>query len=529
MDLYNIPGDNGKDWRLQKFVEYQHEVPSIHYRVLGEYIKKYVKNKNRAVMMCWYMSCTYNEVTCVLLDRLIDLKHCNSDNIEEYFESFWEEYKPALDFGSSRKYAKSMDWFPTLMCEFIRKTHKHPYKWLKSFQDGEYGYTSLFKSLGGMKFVGRFAADLFMESVLYLNDYFGTTFVEPSKLDWKRCSNLTSGLLNIFYMDEEANLFDKTGKLPCSEEILNNKLKCVQSAIFCEYPEQRGDGINLFIGKICSFRNLFKNSRYGGFHHDRELGVLRAYENLLPEYNDLWERLFDLRKSMFDPRFLGELNDWDGIRKERKKMFLTTGKTGVEVDKRLLVNIRGCNGAGKSTIPMSMLDDPKMFIVSKPYQGKEKEVLTVFPTYGWVALGTYKTKTGGLDKFPNNELTQKVLWYALKKFPEYDILMEGVIASTVRSTYVNLFHEVERKYPERTVMILNLITPLDVCLQRIQLRNGGKSIKEEAVANKHKIVLRNIEKFKDEGFLSLGIDPSNTPKDKVLKKFLKIVDKYRGE
>lgn len=196
---------------------------------------------------------------------------------------------------------------------------------------------------------------------------------------------------------------------------------------------------------------------------------------------------------------------------------------------RVLINIRGCNGAGKSTIPMSMMDDPEMFIVSKNYQGKLREILTVFPTYGWVALGTYKTKTGGLDKFPNNELTQKVLWYALKKFPEYDILMEGVIASTVRSTYVNLFHEVERKYPERTVMILNLITPLDVCLQRIQLRNGGKSIKEEAVANKHKIVLRNIEKFKDEGFLSLEIDPSNTPKDKVLKKFLKIVDKYRGE
>lgn len=45
MDLYNIPNDDGKRYRLKKFVEYQHEVPSIHYRVLGEYIKKYMGGK----------------------------------------------------------------------------------------------------------------------------------------------------------------------------------------------------------------------------------------------------------------------------------------------------------------------------------------------------------------------------------------------------------------------------------------------------------------------------------------------------
>ena len=40
-DIYHIPNDDGKYYRLEKFVEYQHEVPSIHYRFLGEYIKKH--------------------------------------------------------------------------------------------------------------------------------------------------------------------------------------------------------------------------------------------------------------------------------------------------------------------------------------------------------------------------------------------------------------------------------------------------------------------------------------------------------
>ena len=130
MDLYKIPGDTGHPWRLKKFVEYQHEVPSIHYRVLGEYIKKYVSNKDEAVMMCWYMSATYNEVTCVLLNEIFHWQDLTPKNVRSYCQDFWAEYKKVLDFGSSRKYAKNMDWFPVLMEEFTRKTKLHPYKWL---------------------------------------------------------------------------------------------------------------------------------------------------------------------------------------------------------------------------------------------------------------------------------------------------------------------------------------------------------------------------------------------------------------
>ena len=67
---------------------------------------------------------------------------------------------------------------------------------------------------------------------------------------------------------------------------------------------------------------------------------------------------------------------------------------------RILVNIRGCNGAGKSTIPMSMMSDPKMFVQELKYSdGKRMGSFTVFPSYGWIALGTYFNKTGGLMVF----------------------------------------------------------------------------------------------------------------------------------
>ena len=333
MDLYHIPGDKGNLWRLDKFVEYQHEVPSIHYRVLGTYIKKYVKSKDYAVMMCWYMSVTYNEITCALLNEILDWKEFTYKDIKQRCEQFWFEYKSILDFGSSRKYAKNMDWFPELIEQFVRLTKKHPYTWLMLHNNikPENTYNSICEDLKNLKFTGRFAVDLFMESIMYLKNFFGISIQESTHLDWNNCANLTSGVLNIVYKDEEANLYDKYKKLPkgITEEYLSCMLDLIQKRIAEIYPEQNND-VNMFVGKICSFRNLFKATRYGGFHHDRELGVIHKYEKILPEYQYLWDRFYRIRKYLFSEKFLGELNGWAGIRKERKKLWFTKGLTGVE-------------------------------------------------------------------------------------------------------------------------------------------------------------------------------------------------------
>ena len=529
MDIYNIPGDDGRNYRLKKFVEYQHEVPSIHYRVLGEYVKKLGLDKDDSVMMCWFMSCTYNEITCAFLHEKFLWKDLTPKTVDKYCESFWSEYKENLIFGSSRVYAKSMDWFPILMKNFIRHTKNRPYRWLKHLYrpDPAQTYYSIIKELERFRYVGRFARDLFMESIMYLQEYIGVEIVEPEILDWEKCSNLTSGILNIFYLDEEANEFDKTGKIPdgVTKAQLSKYLNIVRKEIHHTYPEQ-DDDINLFVGKVCSFRNLFKNSRYGGFHHDRELGWLIQYREKFPELNYVWENLFNLRAEMFSHRFLGEFHDWSDVRRERKKLWLTYGLTGVEEEssmfkpsQRLLVNIRGTNGSGKSTIPISMKDDPDTYEVIRPYQGKHKTILTVFPNYGWVALGDYRNPTGGLDKFPNKAFTEKVLHYAIKKFPEYNVLMEGILASTTYSTYAQMFKEVQELYGIQPV-VYYLMPPVEVCIERIKQRNGGKDFKENLVYDKYRMMERGIEKFKrDQEFPVVTVDNSNLDKKLVLKQF----------
>ena len=196
---------------------------------------------------------------------------------------------------------------------------------------------------------------------------------------------------------------------------------------------------------------------------------------------------------------------------------------------RVLANIRGCNGAGKSTIPMSMMDDPEMYIHEiMGSDGQRISSITVFLTYGWAALGTYFNKTGGLDTLKNNEITRMTLYAALDGFPEYNVLMEGIMASTIRSTYIDLFHEVENYYPELKVIIISLLPPVEVAISRVYQRNGGKPIKEDAVRGKWDTVARNVKYFADAGFTSVRVNSAKVAKHKMLKAFLKTIEKYGG-
>lgn len=196
---------------------------------------------------------------------------------------------------------------------------------------------------------------------------------------------------------------------------------------------------------------------------------------------------------------------------------------------RMLVNIRGCNGAGKSTIPMSMMDDPDMYVHEiRGSDGKRMSAITVFPTYGWVALGTYFNKTGGMDTLRDNWTTRMTMYAALDGFPEYNVLMEGIMASTIRSTYIDLFHEVEEYYDDLKVIIISLLPPVEIAISRVYSRNGGKPIQEEAVRGKWETVAKNVSAFSEAGFTSLRVDSSKVSKDKMLKAFLKTIKKYGG-
>jgi len=192
-----------------------------------------------------------------------------------------------------------------------------------------------------------------------------------------------------------------------------------------------------------------------------------------------------------------------------------------------LVNVRGCNGSGKSTIPLCITGDPDKYVVEQEYEGRLQKIATVFPSRGWVILGSYHNKCGGLDGFKNTETIKFALGYVLKNFPEHNVLMEGAIVSTVRSTYIEMFRAVETAYPDIKCVVLNLVPPFEVCLERIYERNGGREIKEEQVKNKYNTVLRIASAFREAGFTTIKLNNANIPKEKMWDAFIWVLE--RGE
>lgn len=200
---------------------------------------------------------------------------------------------------------------------------------------------------------------------------------------------------------------------------------------------------------------------------------------------------------------------------------------GETMKQRMLVNIRGCNGSGKSTIPLSMMDDPELFVETLIDSKGEKVVsLTIFPSYGWVALGTYFNKTGGLDTVRCIEAVKIGIHAAICLYPDYDILMEGILCSTTFSSYAAIFHEVETTYPMKT-LILSLMPPVEVAINRVYTRNGNKPIKEELIEAKWGMVYRSHQKFKKDGFCTVRVDSSKVTKERMLPCFTKTIEKNR--
>lgn len=303
----NIPGDTGHPWRLNKFVEYQHKASSCGPPFLASYAREGGLSPAEVKSLCWFNSAVYSEITACLLFAQRDAVRGDPDG-------FWRANKSRLIFGSARKHAKNMDWFPDLVRDEPELTGKNS--------------AELYKQLRAVRYVGRFAADKFLESYHFMAQKGLIPLrLEAEGLDWKNGDNFTSGLLNIFYRDEEADAFDATGKLTTAVQPLAEE---AMAAVRARYPDQESLDMIVVLSKACSFRNLFKGRRYGGFHHDRQMEQLKAYETTWPGQVELWDELWRLRRQTYSPTLLGEIGGWAGVRKERSKLWLTKGLTGVE-------------------------------------------------------------------------------------------------------------------------------------------------------------------------------------------------------
>lgn len=179
---------------------------------------------------------------------------------------------------------------------------------------------------------------------------------------------------------------------------------------------------------------------------------------------------------------------------------------------KTFVNIRGTNGSGKSTLARQFFgeNDGEVVLVNGPFPLKKGMVDVrvtgrVNPDTQTCVVGSYTTMAGGLDKVKTFGAQFAAIDAALA-LPDVELVVaEGVLASTVFGSWAEHTRSLIAK--GHRVIWAFLTTPVVECLRRIQVRNGGKPIKEDLVRDKWE----QIDKVRQRAELVPGLIVASLP------------------
>ena len=171
----------------------------------------------------------------------------------------------------------------------------------------------------------------------------------------------------------------------------------------------------------------------------------------------------------------------------------------------MILNVRGTNGSGKSTLAFTLLGSPETratvpladYTVERKNGPSGRSVAGyAVPERDLIIVGRYSTACGGCDGIPTQDLVKRAVMRARELAS--NVFFEGIIVSTLYRGYQTLSNELKGRFDDPLTWAY-LDTPLEICLERIQARNGDKPIKTELVANKIKSIQSTRRKAEQAG------------------------------
>lgn len=325
-DLFHVPGDTGGDWRFKKMVQYISDFPDEIGPIMNEYMRVNNATPDDKIWWVFLYSTCYCMGTALLLTKMLDFRTCTEEDIDK----LWNKERSTLIFQSDRRWVRSLNKFKQMVLTFLERCHRKPYEYIQQFvtDDPEKTYNNLYSEIeNNLYYNGRFGTILFIFNLCKL---FPEIKVESKVYDWETGATTTSALFHVLYEDEKAINFEKRGKEKYNLtkediDILYENLYKVIDALK-EYHPSKDWNIVWTASDLCSFRKLFKQSRYPGFYVDRQMAEIKKLSKNYPEYSDLWDFVWISRQKFIDHKYLGEIYGWDGPRSGLTDRFLKTGR-----------------------------------------------------------------------------------------------------------------------------------------------------------------------------------------------------------
>lgn len=294
--------------RVEEFVRYHKEGDGeCNTIVLAEWAARHGLNDREKFELAYFFSITYAVESAIVL--YLNREAALND------DAWASEHKEKLIFQSDMRWVKIGERFEQCLAWY--RANGNPDDFLQRVADKN--GIDVPKAVHIIETewdrFGRFRAFVFLETYAKLT---GTpTF--NSQIEWKKGNTATSGILNVYGFDAQADCFDKTGhlKLPC--ETMDYLLLKLEQEI-----KKAGGSTNVteVETSLCAYRKFYKATRYNGYYLDRmleEINVMRG------DYPEIISEVLDIRKHKFSPKYLGELGGWNGVRPELKKLYRETG------------------------------------------------------------------------------------------------------------------------------------------------------------------------------------------------------------
>ena len=267
-----------------------------------------------------YSACYCAPTACVLAEHL-DYRTLTKEKADR----FWNKNKPKLLFQSDRRYIKHMNQFVAIVTEFVERSKRQPNDYLGQFVNGDAhdNYCKLYREVSRWTYYGRFGIILF----LYNINKFVQLPLDYHTYDWQHGATTTAAIFNAFYRDDDAQRFEEGGVSLGKKmtEQLDSILLCVMAQLRDRTPSKTWTIMNV-TSDLCSYRKMYKGSRYLGYYVDRALEETRTLEGNYPKHQWIWDLIYKARVATLDPRYLGEANDWTGIRKPLMRSWLDHGR-----------------------------------------------------------------------------------------------------------------------------------------------------------------------------------------------------------
>lgn len=309
MDLYNIPGDSGKPFRrkvVQNLLSGDYIDGATDYCLLVPYAEYKELDDEERVWLAYLYGLSYSCTTAIrFFEEFPDINRIPG----KFIKAFWKDEKPTLWFNPDRKYLKNNNQVIPAIKSLKDNLSGEPllYKVLDVSKEGK-SFEGLYKYINKeWKFFGPMGAYLFFDALYGLCP---EVYVDPPELDWKHSGKtVVEGMAHMLYQDE---LID-TREFPLER----------YSKVVNKLQESSGKPKVLIESTLCAFRKFFKGTRYMGYYADRMLEECLFVDSHggMPKDIDIWV----LREESIPDELRGEIQGWEGIRKDQMKRWLERG------------------------------------------------------------------------------------------------------------------------------------------------------------------------------------------------------------